>query len=79
MTSTMRWLVLAPAAPGALLGGWLAEHLSLRATLLFAGAAGLVVAALAWRQAVLRNTRQLPQPAGAEEDVLEWPAQDRMA
>ena len=26
MTSTMRWLILIPAGPGALLGGWLGEH-----------------------------------------------------
>ena len=26
MTSTMRWLILLPAGPGALLGGWLGEH-----------------------------------------------------
>ena len=30
MTSTMRWLILLPAGPGALLGGWLGEHLGLR-------------------------------------------------
>ena len=27
MTSTMRWLILIPAGPGALLGGWLGEHI----------------------------------------------------
>ena len=37
MTSTMRWLILLPAGPGALLGGWLGEHLGLRAALAFAG------------------------------------------
>ena len=26
MTSTMRWLIVLPAGPGALLGGWLGEH-----------------------------------------------------
>ena len=30
MTSTMRWLILLPAGPGALLGGYLGEHLGLR-------------------------------------------------
>ncbi len=68
MTSTMRWLVLAPAVPGALLGGWLGEHLSLRTTLLAAGLAGLLVAALAWRQTIIRNTRALPQVPSAEEE-----------
>ena len=37
MTSTMRWLILMPAGPGALLGGWLGEHVGLRASLAFAG------------------------------------------
>ena len=30
MTSTMRWLILLPAGPGALLGGWLGEQFGLR-------------------------------------------------
>ena len=29
MTSTMRWLILIPAGPGALIGGGLGEHLGL--------------------------------------------------
>ena len=37
MTSTMRWLILLPAGPGALLGGWLGEHVGLRASLAVAG------------------------------------------
>ena len=36
MTSTMRWLILLPAGPGALLGGWLGEHVG------SAGRAGLL-------------------------------------
>ncbi len=60
MTSTMRWLILLPAGPGALLGGWLGEHVGLRAALVFAGGAALALAALAWRQPVIRNTRVLP-------------------
>src|ERR1700676_1471861 len=31
MTSTMRWLILTPAVPGALWGGWLGEHYGFRA------------------------------------------------
>ena len=31
MTATMRWLVVAPAVPGALLGGWMGDHFGLRA------------------------------------------------
>ncbi|HEY9238156.1 MAG TPA: MFS transporter, partial [Burkholderiaceae bacterium] len=33
MTSTMRWLILIPAGPGALLGGWLGEQFGLRSAL----------------------------------------------
>jgi hypothetical protein len=36
MTATMRWLTLLAAGPGALLGGWLGEHVGLRAALGFA-------------------------------------------
>lgn len=60
MTSTMRWLILLPAGPGALLGGWLGEHLSLRAALAFAGAGALLLAAAGTRIAVVRATRELP-------------------
>lgn len=43
MTSTMRWLILIPAGPGALIGGWLGEHADLRASLGFAGVGGMVL------------------------------------
>jgi MFS family permease len=75
MTSTMRWLILLPAGPGALIGGWLGEHYSLRASLAFAGLAALAVAAIGWRLPLVRSTRQLPEQAeapswlGAEADV----------
>jgi len=62
MTSTMRWLILIPAGPGALLGGWLGEHSGLRSTLLFSGLGALLLAALAWRTEVIRNVRHLPAP-----------------
>ncbi|WP_246312327.1 MFS transporter [Pseudaquabacterium terrae] len=65
MTSTMRWLILIPAGPGALFGGWLGEHASLRSTLLFSGLTALLLAILAWRNDVIRNVRQLPKPAQA--------------
>lgn len=65
MTSTMRWLILIPAGPGALLGGWLGEHAGLRSALLFAGCGGLLLAVLAWRSDVIRNVRQLPSTAVA--------------
>ena len=60
MTSTMRWLILLPAGPGALLGGWLGEHYGLRSALAFAGVAGLLLALVAWRQPVIRTMRVLP-------------------
>jgi len=60
MTSTMRWLILIPAGPGALLGGWLGEHLGLRAALGFAGASALILAMVAWRRPVIRSVTTLP-------------------
>jgi MFS family permease len=60
MTSTMRWLILLPAGPGALIGGYLGEHAGLRSALAFAGIGALLVAAIAWRQSVVRTTRVLP-------------------
>ncbi len=67
MTSTMRWLIIAPAGPGALLGGWLGEHVGLRAALAFAGGGAAVVALAAWRHPVIRSTRELPMIESAEE------------
>jgi uncharacterized membrane protein YfcA len=64
MTSTMRWLILLPAGPGALIGGWLGEHVSLRGSLAFSGSCALLLALIAWRQPVIRNMRALPQPVG---------------
>ncbi len=70
MTSTMRWLMLLPAGPGALLGGWLGEHVDLRASLAVAGLGALAVAALAWRHPVIRAVQQLPKPQPVEIDPL---------
>jgi hypothetical protein len=60
MTSTMRWLILIPAGPGALLGGWLGEHLGLRVALGFAGCSALILAMVAWRLPVIRSITTLP-------------------
>jgi len=60
MTSTMRWLILLPAGPGALLGGWLGEYLGLRAALDFAGGTALLLAFVAWRLPVIRSVKTLP-------------------
>jgi predicted MFS family arabinose efflux permease len=62
MTSTMRWLTLVLAGPGALLGGWLGEQFGLRATLAFAGGTALLLAAAAWHVPVLRGVLALPTP-----------------
>ncbi|HEX6708137.1 MAG TPA: MFS transporter [Albitalea sp.] len=67
MTSTMRWLILIPAGPGALIGGWLGEHIGLRAALGFAGGSALLLALLAWRHPVIRSVKELPKPESAEE------------
>ena len=60
MTSTMRWLILIPAGPGALLGGWLGEHFGLRVALGFAGTSALLLALTAWRRPVIRSVTTLP-------------------
>ena len=69
MTSTMRWLILIPAGPGALLGGWLGEHIGLRAALAFAGGAAALLALLAWRHPVIRGVKVLPKAESADEWV----------
>ncbi len=63
MTSTMRWLIMVPGIPGALIGGWLGDHLGLRAALGFAGGLGLLLAAVAIRLPILRKLRSLPELA----------------
>ncbi|HYP31274.1 MAG TPA: MFS transporter, partial [Burkholderiaceae bacterium] len=60
MTSTMRWLILIPAGPGALIGGWLGEHVDLRASLAFSGLCGLALTGAAWRNPRPRAVRVLP-------------------
>jgi MFS family permease len=62
MTSTMRWLILIPAGPGALIGGWLGEHVSLRAALAFAGVGALLLAGVAAWLGTIRRVRVLPKP-----------------
>ena len=60
MTSTMRWLILLPAGPGALIGGWLGEHIGLRVAIGFAGVTALLLAAVAGRLRVIRSVKMLP-------------------
>ena len=61
MTSTMRWLSLLAAAPGALLGGWLGEHVGLRAALVFAGGVSVLLVLVAWRLPLIRGLKHLPE------------------
>jgi len=61
MTSTMRWLILIPALPGALLGGWLGEHLGLRWSLAAGGIAILAISAIAFWASDLRRLKELPK------------------
>ena len=63
MTATMRFLALAAAPFGALIGGGLGEWLGLSRTLLTVGIAGLVLAAMAIAMSPIRGVRTLPQPA----------------
>jgi MFS family permease len=78
MTSTMRWLTLLAAGPGALLGGWLGEHLGLRAALGFAGGVSALLVLVAWRLPLVRGLKQLPEPE-RESDWLGVEAEVRPA
>lgn len=60
MTSTMRWLILLPAGPGALIGGYLGEHLGLRYSLGFAGIGALILGVVAWKNPIIRSITVLP-------------------
>jgi MFS family permease len=71
MTSTMRWLILIPAGPGALLGGWLGEHLGLRYALGFACISALVLAGFSWRNSTIRGITSLPSLAVSNDQCVE--------
>lgn len=60
MTTTMRWLILCPAAPGALIGGYVGQHLGLRTAIGGAGAAALLLALITARIDVIRSVKTLP-------------------
>lgn len=68
MTSTMRWLILIPAGPGALLGGYLGEHFGLRTALAFGGCSALLLAIWGWRHPLIRSIRTLPNRVDAMSD-----------
>jgi len=62
VTATMISLTVSTAPLGGLLGGWVAEHLGLRAAMLLAGAGGLVLGALVTWVSPLAKMRELPRP-----------------
>lgn len=70
MTSTMRWLILLPAGPGALIGGLLGELLGVRWSLAFAGVLALLLASVAWRLPLVRETRSLPAVAEMDDSAV---------
>ena len=72
MTSTMRWLILLPAGPGALMGGWLGEHFGLPTAMGAAGVLSLTLSVLAWRSGLIRSLRALPEPDPAD---VSWGAE----
>ncbi len=65
MTSTMRWLILLPAGPGALLGGYLGEHVGLRYAMGLGGLGALMLALWAWHHPGIRSIRKLPTLEGS--------------
>ena len=66
MTSTMRWLILIPAGPGALMGGYLGEHAGLRWSMGVGGLGALALALWAWNFPGIRSVKTLPSlpPSG---------------
>jgi MFS family permease len=60
MTTTMRWLILLPAGPGALIGGFLGQTFGLRVPLACAGVSSLSLAVLLWCMPTIRSIRTLP-------------------
>lgn len=65
MTTTMRWLILLPAGPGALLGGWLGEHTTMVTPILLAGVGALLTAGVGLAVTRLRHLQVLPQAPDA--------------
>jgi MFS family permease len=77
MTSTMRWLILLPAVPGALWGGWLGTHFGVRSALSFAGWTAILLALIAWRMPIIRSVRTLPSLRA--EAVTPWSSEEPQA
>ncbi len=60
MTATMRWLSVIPAGPGALWGGYVGQHLGLRAALVSAGLTSLALVAYGVLRPEIRRLLVLP-------------------
>lgn len=73
VTATMICLTVSTAPLGGLAGGWIADHLGLRAAMLLAGAGALVLAPLTTWLSPLARMRELPPP---QEPVLESVAEE---
>ena len=69
MTSIMRWLILIPAGPGALLGGWLGEHAGLRFALAFGGVGSVLLGLWVGLASPLRHISRLPKLETTENPV----------
>lgn len=65
MTTTMRWLILLPAGPGALLGGWLGEHTSMSTPILIAGLGAMLTSCAGLALTRLKHLQALPQTPGS--------------
>jgi predicted MFS family arabinose efflux permease len=65
MTGTMRWLMLLPAGPGAMLGGWLGEQVGMRPTIAFSGFLALCLALVLWRLPLIGSLKALPVSSDA--------------
>ncbi len=62
VTATMICLTVASAPLGGLAGGWIADHLGLRAGMLFVGVGALLLAPLVTWLSPLAKVRELPAP-----------------
>jgi MFS family permease len=62
VTATMICLTVATAPLGGLAGGWIGEHVGLRAAMMFAGVGSLLLAPLVVWLSPLSRMRELPRP-----------------
>jgi MFS family permease len=74
VTATMICLTVATAPLGGLAGGWIGEHLGLRAAMMFAGVGSLLLAPLVVWLSPLSRMRELPKPQ--EPAVTESPLEE---